>query len=261
VVLERPLMLIVEDVPEELEATRRALDRLGYEVIAARDPATALRRLRTEETRDARTGLMRWELTQNRPVVAVVDYDMRHAPDQSLSSLDLLRFLFDYSRDCEVVVHTWHATSIEVQDRIARAHPGALLQRKRDDIEQLAARIEAHVGLRVAEFEIKGRELRMYDPQNPSRLLRKFNHHVRYNLVRKYREGIVAATPTEAKICRKFRLELRKLGSTHTVMAMGNFSFRLVPLADLRTQDIAEEGDEAAVAEAALEDEDRAEAG
>ena len=230
-VLERPLMLIVEDVPEELDATRKALDRLGYDVIAARDPATALRRLRTEESRDGRSGLMRWELTLNRPVVAVVDYDMRHAPDQSASSLDLLRFLFEYERDCQVVVHTWHATSIDVQDRIARAHPGALLQRKRDDVEQLAARIEAHVGLRVAEFEIKGRELRMYDPKDPTRLVRKFNHHVRYNLVRKYREGIVARTPTEAKIARKFRSELRQLGSTHTVKAMGDFTFKLVPVA------------------------------
>lgn len=232
-VLERPLMLIVEDVPEELEATRAGLDRLGFQVIATRDPASALRRLRTEESRDPRTGLMRWELTQNRPVVAVIDYDMRHAPDQSATSLDLLRFLFDYARDCEVIVHTWHATSIEVQDRIARAHPGALLQRKRDNIDQLAARIEAHVGMRVAEFEIKGRELRMYDPNNPNRLLRKFNHHVRYNLVRRYREGIVAATPTEAKIARKFRLELRQLGSTHTVKAMGDYSFRLVPVSEV----------------------------
>jgi CheY-like chemotaxis protein len=254
-------MLIVEDVPEELESTRKALDRLGFEVIAARDPASALRRLRTQESYDARTGLMRWELTQNRPVVAVIDYDMRHAPDQSMSSLDLLRFLFEYSRDCEVVVHTWHATSIEVQDRIARAHPGALLQRKRDDIEQLAARIEAHVGMRVAEFEIKGRELRMYDPKNPSRLLRKFHHHVRYNLVRKYREGIVAATPTEAKIARKFRLELRQLGSTHTVKAMGDFTFKLVPVTELTDADAGDESDDDAVAAGAPEDEDRAEAG
>ncbi|HEY6379503.1 MAG TPA: hypothetical protein VI316_10020 [Candidatus Dormibacteraeota bacterium] len=218
-----PLALVLDDVAADLRVMDAALRALGYETIAARDPASLLRRLVTV---DAASG--RRQLTANVPVLAVLDYEMHHAPDQSLRVEELLGFLFEHHPNCRVLMYSSMLDRSDVRDRINQAHPLALVEDKRgDNAEALAHRVHRTMGKRVGDLEIVGSRLRFNHFADPTRS-RYLTHPVRYLLVSHYPGSVYIPRPNDQKMARRFRADLARVGSCMTVRALGGKRFQLV---------------------------------
>ncbi len=218
-----PLVIVLDDVPRDLRTMDAALRSLGYETIAARDPASALRRLVTV---DGATG--RRELTANVPTMAVLDYEMHHAPDQSRRVEELLAFLWEHHPNCRVLIYSSVLSRSDVRERINQAHPLALVEDKRDDnAESLVRRIHRTVGKTAGDLQIVGSRLRFNHPTEPERS-RYLTHHVRYLLVSNHPGSVYIPKPGDQKMARRFRADLARLGSCMTVRALRGKRFQLV---------------------------------
>ena len=218
-----PLVLVLDDVASDLRVMDGALQALGYETIATRDPVTMLRRLATVNGANGRR-----ELTSNVPVLAVLDYEMHHAPDSSVRVEELLAFLFEHHPNCRVLMYSSMLDRSDVRERINQAHPLALIEDKRgDNAETLARRVHRTMGKRVGDLEIVGSRLRFNHPTDPSQS-RYLSHHVRYLLVSHYPGSVYIPKVNDQKMVRRFRSDLARLGSCLTVQALGGHRFQLV---------------------------------
>jgi CheY-like chemotaxis protein len=218
-----PLVLVLDDVVADLRVMDAALRALGYETIAARDPASLLRRLVTVDAVNGRR-----ELTSNVPVLGVLDYEMHHAPDSSLRVEELLAFLFEHHPNCRVLMYSSMLDRSDVRERINQAHPLALVEDKHgDNAEALAHRVHRTMGRRVGDLEIVGSRLRFNHPTDPRRS-RYLTHHVRYLLVSHYPGSVYISRLNDQKMARRFRADLARLGSCMTVRALGGKRFQLV---------------------------------
>ena len=86
-------VLIVEDDAETLDELRAHFARKRFHPLATRSAAHAVRALRNNAE-------------STRPVLAVVDWDLSKAPDQSLSSSDVLALLGRELSDCLTIVYS-----------------------------------------------------------------------------------------------------------------------------------------------------------
>src|ERR1700738_2618891 len=112
-------VLIVEDDAEPLEELRVHFSRKHFHPLATRSAARAVNALRNNAE-------------SARPVLAVVDWDLSKAPDQSLTSGDVLALLARELSDCLTIVYSANIDSFRVRSEIHRAHPRAWLPDKRD---------------------------------------------------------------------------------------------------------------------------------
>ena len=103
-------VLIVEDDAETLEELRAHFARKHFHPLATRSAAHAIAALRNNAA-------------STRPVLAVVDWDLSKAPDQSLTSLDVLSLLSRQLSDCLTIVYSANIDSFRVRSEIHRAHP------------------------------------------------------------------------------------------------------------------------------------------
>ena len=91
-------VLIVEDDAETLEELRAHFTRKRFHPLATRSAVHAVRALRNNAE-------------STRPVLAVVDWDLSKAPDQSLSSADVLALLAREVSDCLTIVYSANVDS------------------------------------------------------------------------------------------------------------------------------------------------------
>ena len=209
-----PMVIVLDDNAEDLEMVDIQLRKFGYATLAKRDPASILRRLYTGRER----GTNRPILTNNYPTLAVLDYEMHHAPDSSRRVEELLQFLWENYPNCRVIMYSSVLGRSDVRDRINTAHPLALLEDKRPAVDALVQRIHRAVGVRAGDLSIEGSSVRFTNREDPTKS-RVFGHHVRYNLVMRYPDPVVLWSLPDQKMARRFRAELAEIGSCMTVVA------------------------------------------
>jgi ActR/RegA family two-component response regulator len=91
-------VLILEDDPETLEELRDHFVRRRFHPLASRSAAHAITSLRN----NARSA---------RPVLAIIDWDLSKAADQSLTSSDVLSLLSREVSDCVTIVYSANVES------------------------------------------------------------------------------------------------------------------------------------------------------
>ena len=131
-------VLILEDNPTELEEIATVTEASGLMTLATRSPAQALRLLRA-----------------NDPVLAIVDWNMQLSPDAEQTSESVLRVLAREHPDTYTIVFAVRAgTDMDLQDRIAAAHPGAIAHDKRQGLPSLLARVRQLLQRKVGDLKI-----------------------------------------------------------------------------------------------------------
>src|SRR5690242_1884226 len=132
-------VLIVEDNPTELEELAHLTQALGLETMATRSPSQALRLLRA-----------------NDPTLAIVDWNMRLSPDATLTAEQVLRVLArEHPMTYTIVFAIRAGTDLDLQERIATAHPGAIPHDKRQGLPSLLSRIRRLLQRKVGDLRIE----------------------------------------------------------------------------------------------------------
>lgn len=136
-----PIALVLEDDPAQLPDICQALAALNLDVVQARSPAEAKRRLQQR---------------QNTPVLAIIDWDMHLSPDHSLSVPDLLSWLRGFERGCYTIVYTIRPELLEINNAAAAADPLVHFQTKTLGVEALIERVKAITGVTVGDLTLVG---------------------------------------------------------------------------------------------------------
>ncbi len=131
-------VLILEDNPTELTEIATVTEASGLATLATRSPAQAVRLLRA-----------------NDPTLAIVDWNMRLSPDQEQTAETVLRVLAREHPDTYTIVFAIRAgTDMDLQERIAAAHPGAITHDKRQGLPSLLARVRTLLQRKVGDLRI-----------------------------------------------------------------------------------------------------------
>lgn len=203
-------VLILEDDVEELERLRQHFVRRRYHALAARSAAHAIRTLRNN-------------LESNRPAVAVVDWDLRAAPDQSYSSTDFLSILARQVPECLPIVYSANVDSFRVRSDIQRAHPRAWLHDKLDGDESLLARLDRMLDRSVGDLCVKGGSVVIHMPSGA-----EHHHREAVRLVVHHPEVVTFHSDTATRAVRRFGDWLRERQSEMAVLSQGNRRYGLV---------------------------------
>jgi CheY-like chemotaxis protein len=134
----RDPVLVVEDHPEKLEEAARAVLAEGLQVLRARSPKEAL---------DLLTGC--------HPVLAVVDWDMRKAPDMGTDSREVLQVLEAEHSDTVTLVWAAGLGDLNARSMIQASHSRALLHDKRLGIDSLRTRIRRVVARPYGDLRVE----------------------------------------------------------------------------------------------------------
>ena len=202
-------ILLVEDEPEQLEELRGAMDARGFQVIAMRSAARAVAWLR---------GGGGW----SRPLVAVVDWDLRLSPDRSLSGTDLLCVLAGEAADCLTIVYTANADSFRVRSDIQRAHPRAWLHDKREGDPSLLARIGRMLDRGVADLRVEEGSRVVHLPT-----LAQYRHREAVRLLVHHPGAVTLPSDSATRAVRRFGDWLERRGSPVRVVSQGRRRYRL----------------------------------
>jgi hypothetical protein len=204
-------VLIVEDDSETLEELRAHFSRKHFHPLAARSAGHAVAALRNNAA-------------STRPVLAVVDWDLSKAADQTLSSADVLAMLSRELSDCLTIVYSANIDSFRVRSEIHRAHPRAWLHDKRDGDLSLIERVERMLDPTVEDLRIKDGSVVLHLPT-----MAEHHHREAVRLVMHYPEMVTFHSDTSTKAVRRFGAWLNKTGSRVAVVSHGNRRYRLAP--------------------------------
>jgi hypothetical protein len=204
-------VLIVEDDAETLDELRAHFSRKRFHPLATRSAAHAVAALRNNAA-------------STRPVLAVVDWDLSKAPDQTLSSSDVLSLLARELSDCLTIVYSANIDSFRVRSEIHRAHPRAWLHDKRDGEPSLIERVERMLDPTVEDLRIKDGSMVLHLPS-----MAEHHHREAVRLVVHYPEMVTFHSDTATKAVRRFGEWLTRCGSRVAVVSHGNRRYRLAP--------------------------------
>lgn len=202
-------VLIVEDDAETLEDLRGHFQRKRFHPLTARSAAHALTALRNNAA-------------STRPVLAVVDWDLSHAPDQSHTSGDVLAVLARELPDCLCVVYSANIDAFRVRSEIHRAHPRAWLHDKRDGEASLMERIDRMIDQTVEDLRVAQGSVVIHLPT-----LAEHHHREAVRLVVHHPEIVAFHSDTATKAVRRFGCWLDRQGSAMEVVSHGNRKYRL----------------------------------
>jgi hypothetical protein len=202
-------VLIVEDDSETLEELRAHFVAKRFHPLATRSAAHAVRALRNNAE-------------STRPVLAVVDWDLSKAPDQSLSSADVLALLARELSDCLTIVYSANIDSFRVRSEIQRAHPRAWLHDKRDGDGSLMERVDRMLDHTVEDLRVSAGSVVIHLPT-----LAEHHHREAVRLVLHHPEIVTLHSDTATKAVRRFKEWLSQQGSAMTVISHGNRKYRL----------------------------------
>ena len=113
-----------------MEALKILAVNHGFYPLAAKSATDALRQLKTCQE------------ISNWPIFAIIDRDLSFAYDQSHSSDEVLIFLYNSFKDCQVMVYSANLNTQRARQEITRLHPQALIHDKEENDELLFDRIE-----------------------------------------------------------------------------------------------------------------------
>ena len=202
-------VLIVEDDTETLEELREHFASKSFHPLATRSAAHAVAALRNNAA-------------STRPVLAVVDWDLSKAPDQTLSSVDVLGLLARELSDCLTIVYSANINSFRVRSEIHRAHPRAWLHDKSDGDVSLLERVDRMLDPTVEDLRIKDGSVVLHLPT-----MAEHHHREAVRLVVHYPELVTFHSDTATKAVRRFGEWLTKRGSRVAVVSHGNRKYRL----------------------------------
>lgn len=202
-------VLILEDNVEELEGLRRHFEERHFHPLTARSAAHAIRALKNN-------------LQSNRPAVAVVDWDLSKAPDQSYSSTDFLSILARQVPECLPIVYSANVDSFRVRSDIHRAHPRAWLHDKREGEQSLLARVDRMLDKTVEDLCIRGGAAVVHLPTRD-----EHHHREAVRLVVHHPEVVTFHSDTATRAVRRFGDWLARHDSKVTLVSHGNRRYRL----------------------------------
>ena len=204
-----PEVLIVEDDATTLQQLASHFERRRFHPLAARSASRAL-------------SLLEHNSASTRPVLAVVDWDLRHAPDGRWNSADVLSRLARDMNDCLVIVYSQNIDAFTVRSEIQRAHPRAWLHDKRDGDESLVQRVSRLLQQTVGDLRIHEGSLVVHVPT-----LDEHHHREAVRLVMHHPEIVTFHSDTATKAVRRFGEWLVKHDSTVRLVSLGNRKYRL----------------------------------
>ena len=202
-------VLIVEDDAETLEELRSHFALKHFHPLATRSAAHAIAALRNNAA-------------STRPVLAVVDWDLSKAPDQSLTSIDVLSLLSRQLSDCLTIVYSANIDSYRVRSEIHRAHPRAWLHDKRDGDASLVERVDRMLDQTVEDLRIRDGSMVIHVPT-----LAEHHHREAVRLVVHHPEIVTFHSDTATKAVRRFGAWLDRTGSRVSIVSHGNRKYRL----------------------------------
>jgi molybdopterin converting factor small subunit len=202
-------VLILEDDAETLDELRDHFARKRFHPLATRSAAHAVAALRNNAQ-------------STRPVLAVVDWDLSKAPDQSLSSGDVLGLLARELSDCLTIVYSANIDSFRARGQIHRAHPRAWLHDKRDGEQSLMERVDRMLDPTVEDLRIKDGSVVIHLPT-----MAEHHHREAVRLVVHYPELVTFHSDTATKAVRRFGDWLNRNGSRVEIVSHGNRKYRL----------------------------------
>ncbi|MFN2451276.1 MAG: hypothetical protein ABR541_02865 [Candidatus Dormibacteria bacterium] len=204
-----PEVIVLEDDPHQLETLRAHLAAMGLHPLCARSASRAVSMLRNN-------------LEANRPVMAIVDWDLSRAPDQLSSCAELLALLGREVSDCLTIVYSANIDSFMVRSGVHRAHPRAWLHDKREGDASLVARISQMLERSVGDLRLAGGSTVVHMPTGA-------NHHHReaVRLVVHYPEVVALHSDTATRAARRFGAWLAGRGSMVRLVSHGNRRYRL----------------------------------
>lgn len=211
-------VIILEDDAEKLEDLRQHFIRKRFHPLTARSASRAISTLKNN-------------LESSRPVIAVVDWDLTKAPDQSYTATDFLSLLSRDVPECLPVVYSANVDSFRVRSEIHRAHPRAWLHDKREGDQSLMDRVDRMLDQTVEDLRVKDGSVVIHIPT-------KDEHHHReaVRLVVHYPEIVTFHSDTATKAVRRFGEWLNKHGSRVTLISHGNRKYRLTVIQDPDSQ-------------------------
>ncbi|MGP8162101.1 MAG: hypothetical protein ACLQGJ_12925 [Candidatus Dormibacteria bacterium] len=201
--------LLLEDDVEKLEELRRHFAARGFHPLAFRSASRAITAVR-------RGG------TPIPPVIAIVDWDLTMAPDQSSSSTDALCVLAHDVPECLVIVYSANVDSFRVRSEIQRAHPRAWLHDKREGDGSLMERLDRMLDHPVADLRIQDGTLVVHVPSQD-----QYHHREAVRLVIRHPEIVTFHSDTATRAVRRFGNWLEGHGSPASVVSHGNRRYRL----------------------------------
>ena len=206
-----PEALLLEDDPETLEELRYHFSQKRFYPLAARSAVRAL-------------SLLENNGESSRPVLAVIDWDLRKAPDRgwTRNSTDVLERLARGFGECLVIVYSQNIDAFGVRSDIYRAHPRAWLHDKRDGIRSLMERVDRMLDQQVGD-------LRVHDGTAVVHLPSQAEHHHReaVRLVVHHPEIVTFHSDTATKAVRRFGDWLQRHDSMVQLVSLGNRKYRL----------------------------------
>jgi hypothetical protein len=202
-------VLILEDDAETLDELRDHFARKRFHPLATRSAAHAIAALRNNAE-------------STRPVLAVVDWDLSKAADQTLSSGDVLGLLARELSDCLTLVYSANIDSFRVRSEIHRAHPRAWLHDKRDGEQSLIERVDRMLDPTVEDLRIKDGSVVIHLPT-----MAEHHHREAVRLVVHYPELVTFHSDTATKGVRRFGDWLNRNSSRVAVVSHGNRKYRL----------------------------------
>lgn len=204
-----PEVLIVEDDEATLAQLRTHFAGRRFHPLTAQSASRALSLL---ENNSAST----------RPVLAIVDWDLRRAGDGSWNSADVLSRLAHAMPECLVIVYSQNIDSFTVRSQIQRAHPRAWLHDKRDGDASLVQRVARLLDQTVGDLRVHQGTLVVHMPT-----LEEHHHREAVRLVVHHPEIVTFHSDTATKAVRRFGEWLTRHESTVRLVSLGNRKYRL----------------------------------
>ena len=202
-------VLLLEDDPQELDVLRRHFASEGFHSLAYRSASRAIAALRAGGP-------------AAQPLIAIVDWDLTMAPDQSASSSDALCVLAREVSDCLVIAYTANADSFRVRSEINRAHPRAWLHDKREGEVSLLERVGRMLDRTVADLRIQDGSFVVHVPSQD-----QCHHREAVRLVVRHPEVVTFHSDSATRAVRRFGDWLGRHGSPAAVVSHGNRRYRL----------------------------------
>lgn len=206
-----PEALLLEDDAQTLEELRVHFAKKRFYPLAARSATRALSML--ENNSDS-----------SRPVLAVIDWDLRHAPDAQASRTSgavLERLSRDFG-ECLVIVYSQNIDAIGVRSDIYRAHPRAWLHDKRDGLQSLMVRIDRMLDQQVGDLRVHSGTAVVHMPTQA-----EHHHREAVRLVVHHPETVTFHSDTATKAVRRFGDWLERHESMVQIVSLGNRKYRL----------------------------------
>ncbi|TMB91261.1 MAG: hypothetical protein E6J45_06570 [Chloroflexi bacterium] len=204
-----PEILILEDDAETLDRLRDHFARKRFHPLASRTASRAITMLQNN-------------LQSSRPVLAIVDWDLSKAPDQSVSSGEVLARLARELADCLVIVYSQNIDAFQVRSQVQRAHPRAWLHDKRDGDASLLQRVDRLLDKTVGDLRLHEGTVVMHKPSGHEQ-----HHREAVRLVVHYPAMVTFHSDTATKAVRRFGDWLTQHHSSVRLVSHGNRKYRL----------------------------------